>query len=201
MKYQIFLSKLCVLINHFCEFPEQHSENTEADEPNKTKDAENLKVSENEASSLLYQLGIWFVAIFVGYYLFNYQKPLFMYVSIEDMFEKCPEGLVYAQGIAYRDSVLGLMLGTIACIITAYFMRVSHNEEIDKLHDMYASQLSDRDSIYQDCRKDAEKRLKTLTEYAATSINSHTRMQKMAVELHEVHMKLDARKHEADSQV
>ena len=109
-----------------------------------------------------------------------------MYVSVEQMFEKCPEGLVYAQGIAYRDSVLGLILGTIACIITAYLMKVSHNEEIDKLHEMYASQLSDRDSIYKDCREDAEKRLRTLTEYASKSINSHARMQKMAFDAYSV---------------
>ena len=188
-------------MTRFFWFPGQDSTKAKSEKPSRTSDADTTNYSDDEASAILYQLGIWFVVIFVGYYLFNYQKPLFMYVSVEQMFEKCPEGLVYAQGIAYRDSVLGLILGTIACIITAYLMKVSHNEEIDKLHEMYASQLKDRDDIYKDCREDAEKRLRTLTEYASKSINSHARMQKMALELQEVHMKLDARKHEADTEV
>ena len=188
-------------MTRFFWFPGQDSTKAKSEKPSRTSDADTTNDSDDEASAILYQLGIWFVVIFVGYYLFNYQKPLFMYVSVEQMFEKCPEGLVYAQGIAYRDSVLGLILSTIACIITAYLMKVSHNEEIDKLHEMYASQLSDRDSIYKDCREDAEKRLRMLTEYASKSINSHARMQRMALELQEVHMKLDARKHEADTEV
>ena len=180
---------------------EKVKKSKDPDMPNEATDAKKEKNAEDDASKILYQLGILFVVIFVGYYLFNYQKPLFMYVSVEQMFQKCPESLVYAQGIAYRDSVLAFMLGVICSIITAYFMRVSHNEEIDKLHEMYASQLRDRDNIYQDCREDAKNRIKTLAEFAAESINSHARMHKMAVELHEVHMKLEARKHEADTEV
>ena len=180
---------------------EKVKKSKDPDMPNEATDAEKEKNAEDDASKILYQLGILFVVIFVGYYLFNYQKPLFMYVSVEQMFEKCPEGLVYAQGIAYRDSVLAIILGVICSIITAYLIKISHNEEIDKLHEMYASQLRDRDNIYQDCREDAEKRIKTLTEFAAESINNHARMQKMATDLHEVHMKLNARKNEADTHV